>query len=81
MLILQALTYIERYDQTSGTIWNYVAGTLTSSKGSDKMLNWIMLSNLNCGEVCTHANYKQPEHGKASSTKEQKCSSFQANYD
>ena len=34
---------------------------------------------LNCREVCTQK--KQPEHGRTSTTKEQKWYSFQMNYD
>ena len=36
---------------------------------------------LNCGEVRTMQVIKQPEHGRTSTTKEQKWSSFQTNYD
>ena len=64
MLTLQALTYIERHDQTGRTIWNYAKGTLTPSKGPDSMLNWIALSVSNA-EKCTPMQVvKQPELGK-----------------
>ena len=36
---------------------------------------------LNCGEFCTHASHEQPEHGRTSTTEEQKWFSFQTNYD
>ena len=76
MLTLQALTYIERHGRTGRTIWNYGTGTLTLSKG----LNRIALS-ISTVEKCAPLQVvKQPEQGKASTTKEQKCSSFQTNY-
>ena len=45
------LTYIERHGRTGRTIWNYSTGTLTPSKGSGTMLNWITLS-ISTGEKC-----------------------------
>ena len=35
MLTLQALAYIEGNDRTSGPIWNYATGNLTSWKGAE----------------------------------------------
>ena len=57
MLTLQALTYIEGNDRTSGSIWNYATGTLTPGKGAkpDRVIQ------LNYGEVRTHVNYKTTE--------------------
>ena len=81
MLTLQTLTYIERGGRTSRTVWNYAIGTLTPSEGPDTMLNRIALSILTV-EKCTPMQLvKQPEQWKASTTEEQKCSSFQTNYD
>ena len=36
---------------------------------------------LNYKEVRTHEVVKQPGHGRASTTQQQKCPSFQTNYD
>ena len=81
MLTLQALTHTEGHSQTSGTIWNDATGTLTPIKGPDTMLNWIALSISTAGKCAPMQFVKQPEHGTASATEEQKCSSFQMNYD
>ena len=72
MLALQALAYIEGNDRNGGPIWNYATGSLTCWKGAqpDRVIQ------LNCGEVRTHASYKKTEHGRTSTTEEQKLSSF-----
>ena len=57
MLTLQSLTYIEGNNQTSGPIWNYATGTLTSWKGCQP----DCVIHLNCGEVHKHASYKKSE--------------------
>ena len=62
------------------TIWNDATDILTPCQGPDTMLNWIMLFNSTVGKCTTMQVVKQPEHGRASTTKEQKCPSFQANY-
>ena len=81
MLTLQALMYIERHGRIGSTICNYAIGALSPSKGPHTMLNWIPLSISTVGK-CAHMQVKkQPEHGEASTTKEQKCFSFQTNYD
>ena len=81
MQTLQALVYIERHGQTGRAIWNYATRTLTLSKEPDSMLNQIELS-ISTAEKCAPMQVvKQPEHGKASTREEQKCSSFQTNYD
>ena len=73
MLALQALTYIEGNDRNGGPIWNYARGTLACWKGAET----DRVIQLNCGEVRTHANYKKKtEHGRTSTTEEQKLSSF-----
>ena len=81
MQTLQALVYIERHGQTGRATWNYATRTLTLSKEPDSMLNQIELS-ISTAEKCAPMQVvKQPEHGKASTREEQKCSSFQTNYD
>ena len=81
MLTLQAMMYIERHGQTDRTIWNYATGTLTPSKVPDIMLNRIVIS-ISIAEKCAPMQVvKKPEHEKASTTEERKCSSFQMNYD
>ena len=64
-----------------GTIWNDARGTLTPYQGPDTMLNWIALSKSTAGKCVPMQVVKQPEHGRVSATEEQKCSSFQMNYD
>ena len=81
MLALQALTYIEGCGQTGRTIWNDATGTLTPFTGPDTVLNRIALSISTTGKSAPMQVVKQPEHGRASTTEEQKCSSFQMNYD
>ena len=76
MLTLQTLTYIEGNDRTGGPIWNYATGTLAPWKGCQ-----IALSNSTAGKCVPMQVIKQPEHGRTSTTKEQKGSSFQINYD
>ena len=68
MLILQALTYIERYNRTSRTIWNYATETLTPSKRPDKMLNQILLSIRTVEDCAAMQIVKQQEHRKALTT-------------
>ena len=54
-LRLQALTYIERNNRTgSRPICDYATGTLTSGKGAKP----DRVTQLNHGEVLTHASYK-----------------------
>ena len=55
--------------------------TLTPYQGPDTMLNQITLSNLTTGKGAPMQVVKQPEHERASTNQEQKCSSFQENYD
>ena len=80
MLTLQAL-YIERHARPGRSIWNYATGTLTPSKGPDTMLNQIYISISTVEKWATMQVVKKTEHGKASTTKEQKCSSLQTNFD
>ena len=47
----------------------------------ERMLNRIALSNSTAGKCAPMQVIKQPEHGRTSTTKEQKCSSFQTKYD
>ena len=54
MQTLQALTYIEGINQTSGPIWNYAKEPWHPGKGV-KPDRFILP---NCGVVCTHASYK-----------------------
>ena len=51
------------------------------SKGPDKMLNPISISISTVAKCATMQVIKQPEHRKPSTTKEQKCTSLQMNYD
>ena len=81
MLTLQTLAYIERYGRTGRVIWNYATGNLTPSKGPNTMLNRIVLSISTVETYAPMQVVKQPEHEKGSTTEEQKCSSFQKNYD
>ena len=67
MLPLQDLTHIQGNDRTSGPIWNYVAGTLTSWDA-----NRIALSNSSAWKCAPMQVIKQPEHGRTSTTEEQK---------
>ena len=78
MLTLQTLMYIKENNQTDRPIWNHARGTLTSWKG---LLNWIALSNSITGKSALVQVIKQPEHGRTSTTEEQKLSSVQTNYD
>ena len=80
MLTLQALTYIQRHSRTGRTIWNYATGTLIPPKGPDTVLHRIALSISAVGK-CASMQVVKPEQWKASTTEEQKCSSFQTNYD
>ena len=52
MLTIQALMHTEGKNQIGGSIWNYTTGTLTFLQ---RVLNWIVLSNLTAG---IHASYK-----------------------
>ena len=61
MLTLQALAYIEGNDQTG---WN--PGIL------ERVLNQIVLSNSTVGKCTPMQVIKQPEHGRTSTTEEQK---------
>ena len=45
------------------------------------MLNQILLSIWTVEDCAAMQIVKQQEHRKASTTKEEKCSSFQSNYD
>ena len=81
MLTLQALIYTERYGQTARTIWNYAKGTVTLSKRPDSIQNQVALSIATVEKRVPMQVVKQPENGKDSATREQKCSSFQMNYD
>ena len=81
MLTSQALTYIERHGRTGRTIWNNATGTLTPPKGQDTILNRVALSISTVEKCAPMQVVKQPEEWKASTTEEQKCSSFQTNYD
>ena len=69
MLTLQALTYISGNNQTGEPIWNYATGTLATL---EKVLSWIMLSNSTAGKCAPMRIIKQPEHGRTTTTKEQK---------
>ena len=73
MLTRQTLIYIERHCRTSRIIWNYATGTLTLSKE----LNQIALSISTVEKCAPMQVVKQPEQWTASTTEEQKCSSFQ----
>ena len=76
MLTLQTLMYIERHSQTGRTIWNYATDTLTPSKGPDSVLNETEQS-ISTAEKCSPIQAgKESEHGKASTTEEQKSSFF-----
>ena len=70
MLTLQALAYIEGNDQTTSPIWNYVTGTLPDIL--ERVLKSIMLSRSTAGKCTPMQVIKQPEHGRTSTTKEQK---------
>ena len=59
MLTLQALTYIERNDQTDGSIWNYATETLDIL---ERVLNWMALSNSAVGMCTPMKVIKQPKH-------------------
>ena len=80
MLTLQAVTYIEGHGRTGRTIWNDATGTLIPFKGPETMQNRIALSISTAGKGAPMQVVKQPEHGRASTTEEQKCSFFQTNY-
>ena len=73
--------YIEKHGQIGRTIWNDATSNLTPFKGPDTMLNLIVLSISTVEKCAPMQVVKQPEHGRASAIKEQKCSSFQTNYD
>ena len=53
-LTLQVLAYIEGNGWTGWPIWNYATEMLTSWKGAEL----DRVTQLNCGQVCTHASYK-----------------------
>ena len=78
MLTIQALMHIEGNNQIGGPIWNYTTGTLTFLQ---RVLNWIVLSNLTAGMSTFMQVIKQLEHGRTSKTKKQKESTTQTNYD
>ena len=73
--------YIAEHSQTSRNHLNDATGTLKPYQGPDTMLNQITLSNSTAGKCAPMQVVKQPEQGKASTNEEQKCSSFQTNYD
>ena len=79
MLTIQVLMYVEGHGQTRGTIWNDATVTLTHFKGPGTVLNWISLSVSTAGKCTPIQPVKQPEHRRASTFEEQKCSSFQTN--
>ena len=79
LLTLQALTYMEGNDQTGGPIWNYVRNL--DIRWHSITLTPDCVIQLNCGKVHTHASYKTSRTWGTSTTKEQKWSSFQMNYD
>ena len=74
-------TYIERHGRTGRTFWNYATGTLTPSKGPDTMLKPDRVFHSTVKKRAPMQVVKQPEQWKGSTTEEQKCSSFQINYD
>ena len=47
----------------------------------ERVLNRIALSNSTAGKCVPMEVIKQPEHGRTSTTEEQKWSSFKTNYD
>ena len=59
MLALKVLTYIEGNDQTGRPIWNYATRT-------------VAFSNSTAGKYVPMQVIKQPEHGRTSTTDEQK---------
>ena len=70
MLTLQATTHIEGNDRIDGPIWNYPTGTLTPWKGYSTGLRYptqLWEKTHPCKLVA-----RQPEHGRASTTEEQK---------
>ena len=69
MLTIQSLMYIEGNNQTKKPIWNYATGTLTSL---ERVLNWITLSNSTVGKCTPMKVIQPPDHGRTSTTKEQK---------
>ena len=71
MLTLQALMYIERHSQTGRTIQNYALGILSPLNRPDSMLRRIALFNSAVGKWAPMQAEKQPEHRRASTTKEQ----------
>ena len=78
MLTFQGLADTEEINRIGELIWKYATGTLTSWKG---YLNWMALSNSTAERGAPMQVIKQSEHGRTLTTEEQKCSSFQTNYD
>ena len=77
MLTLQALTYIVENDQTSRPIWNYTIETLDPGANAKLKAN---LSSSAAGKCAPMQIVNQVEHGRALTTEEQKCPSFQMNH-
>ena len=69
MLTLQALTYIEGNGQTGRPVWNYATGALTSLEGCQTELRYPTQL---WGSARPWKLYKQPQHGRTSTTEEQK---------
>ena len=66
MLTLQSMTYIERNNQTGRPIWNYARLWLTKEVKPDRVVQ------LNCRKCAPIQVIKQPEHGRTSTTQEEK---------
>ena len=70
--------------ELTGTIWNDATGTLTQGpfkglspyQGPDTMPHRIALSNSTAGKSAPMQVVRQPEQGRASTTRKQKWSSF-----
>ena len=73
MLTLQALVNIEGNDRIG--LCHRHPDIL------ERVLNQIALSNSTTGKCAPMQVIKPPEHGRTSTTKEQKCYSFQMNFD
>ena len=77
MLTLQILTILNETTETADPFGTMPQEPWHAGKGAEP----DRVIQLNCGEVHTHASYiKQPEHGRTSTTEEQKWSFFQTNY-
>ena len=62
---------VEGHGRTTGSIRNYATWILTPFKGPDTMQNRTALFNSNAGKWAPMKAEKQPEHGRASTTKVQ----------